>query len=220
VVVFNFENAEVTHNNLGGVGPGDGDEYVMYKGIGSFNGDPIDMKVVTHNSDYQAGKPYKTGLEGKSGQINVKIGSVANMTFTFLDDVTQQPVTLPAFYITIFDLDWGPAGNEVVEVKGYESLALPLDPEFDYEEANGSIKATSTMQGNACDNPTDPEDLGIVTCKGLTVDTKRRSFSVLFRHQSSFDITFSAPAKKDEVKPDSGRNLQFAGTSALSDQCS
>merc|ERR1711920_255612 len=192
----------------------------MYKGIGTFNGDPIDMKVVTHNSYYLAGKPYLTGLEGKSGQINVKVGSVANMTFSFIDDVNQQPVTLPAFYITIFDLDWGPAANEKVVVKDYESLALPDDPEFKHEEADGGITATSTKRGNACDNPTDPENLDIITCKGLTVDTKRRSFSVLFRHRSSFDITFSAPAKKEGVKPDAGRNLQFAGTSALSDQCS
>jgi len=223
VVEFNFEHAEVTHRNLGGVGPDKGPEHLMYKGIGKFNGNPFDMKVVVHNADYKAGKPKKTGLEGKSGQINVKVDSQANMTFSFIDDADGSPVTLPAFYISIFDIDWGPAADEVVMVKGYEEIVIPTDHEYDVCDgpASDGKTFTSTMPGNACDNPPDPENLGIITCKDLTVDTEKRSFSMLFKEKSSFDITFVVPGKEGKTPfKTAGRNMQFAGSCGISDPCS
>lgn len=224
VVELNFENATVSHNNLGGQGPDDGEAWLLYSGIGKLNGNPFDMKVVTNNDDY-LGKIEKNGLNGKAGQINVKVESHADLTFSFIDSTTGDPVTLDAFYISLFDIDYGPAADEVIKVNGYDTINIPEENEYNVVDGlDGGKTFTSDRYGDLCDNPKDPHNMGIVKCKRKFVDQRKRSFSMLFKHKSGFDVTFLVPAKPNTEKlrakyPGGGRNMQFSGTSALSDEC-
>merc|ERR1712178_423362 len=103
------------------------------------------MQVSILNDDYEAANAKNSGLTGKSGQINVKIGSRAEMEFSFLDSKSESPVELPAFYISIFDLAKPKGPTEKVTVNGYDDIIFPEKTEYQVEDAMDGGKLVTAL---------------------------------------------------------------------------
>merc|ERR1719210_1634384 len=106
-VSFDFFDAQLSQNNLGGVGPDSGSEEIRYKHVGNSSGRPFDL-VVKAISKYQCNDRQRNGLSGKYGVINLKAGSKTDFRFSFKDSATGAPVVLEAFHFSVLDLDESP----------------------------------------------------------------------------------------------------------------
>jgi hypothetical protein len=91
VLDWNFFDAEVTQNNLGGLGPNLEDKHeIRYSGViskGSLHGD----LVVTSGAGYIVHNATQNGLGGEFGQINVRGTSHAQFTFNLVETGTDTP---------------------------------------------------------------------------------------------------------------------------------
>jgi len=220
VVNFDFLHAQVLSNNLGGEGPGTGPEFIRLGRVGNLSGEPFDMKIETLNEDYKVSNPKLNHAKGHTVQINLATTKEAQMKFTLLWPGTDDPVTLPAFYISVFDIDQNGHSGEQVFVKGYDEIIIPEDKEYDVEDTDGGKTMTSKIFGRLCDNPTDPWNLTMITCFGVTVDTRRRSFTMLFKEKSSFELTFRVLLlRPGRSYHNTGRNLLIAGPSDFTEPC-
>jgi len=148
---WNFFNAKVTVNNLGGVGPNKSDKQeIRYSNVA----DEIDLVLTI---DANQAKPYVTnptckddegnkcvigvdkdcpkpgmtcgddnnGIHGKFGQVNVKGDTSVAMKFTLVDAGTDDPVDIAPgqkVFFSVFDMDASIQGaNEYVD------FTTPLD---------------------------------------------------------------------------------------------
>merc|ERR1712113_275437 len=181
------------------------------------------------NDDYTPHVPRKgsnTNLEGETIYINVAVGSSADLLVSFVEHGTTDYVMLPAFYMSILDIDgWegAPAGNggpliqeEVVDVQGYDMMIQPAISEYAVDETVGpnTVRITAEEAGGGCDNPRNPGALGTVTCLGRTVVQERRTVSFLFRDTFQYRIKLSTTGTGP-----GGRNYAIAAWSALVDPC-
>ena len=115
--------------NLGGTGPVFTDpEELRYAAVGRVNGADFDL-VIRNTTEYLGKKTRPSGCNGVFGLINVAKGSVVDMDFAFEDSLTQQPITVPEFFFSFFDLDEQKnsakkGGKEKIHLSGYTSFAL------------------------------------------------------------------------------------------------
>lgn len=227
---INFFESVVTHSNLGGVGPDSGAEELRYTNIGTVNGAVVDLKV-TAAGDYQKAGT-NNGKNEKYGRINVLGGHSGDMTFTIVASGTDNEVEIGEIHFTILDIDTSTLGRmqEKVYISGFHSFSIDLDTEFQIERADdGRTLFSASHHGHGCDNPTDPEQLGQVTCPdpsnpGNThvVDQSKRAVMVVYQNVASWTVTFSATCDLNiggSEDCSSGRNFFFAGTSSLESRC-
>ena len=145
-VDLSFKTSVLKMNNLGGTGPGTGNQVIMYDDVGSYGGDSIDLVVsVKDGSNYITKNSNNNGLRcmndatdeeylcdlnenvnGYFGQINLDQGEKTTLLFRFYkggsypDD--PEPFVLPAFKASIYDIDMGSNGVvENVVVKGWKT---------------------------------------------------------------------------------------------------
>jgi len=202
--------------------------------VAKVNGKDVSMivrvcKAIANNADYHCSEDYvayepnerrkgdNTNLEGETVYINVKAGTKAQLKVSFEDSNGNQ-VSMPAFYLTILDLD-GPSKleNEAVTVRGFSKLILPETRDYIVSEpqAGGARTITATEVGAGCDNPRNPATLAMVECGGRTVNQRARTFSALFENTFTYELTLSA----EDVEGSGGRNFALAGWSALVEPC-
>jgi len=134
-VDLDIAKAKVTSNNLGGLGPKSGEQAIRYSGVGTYNGDSLDLVVTVRAGEYVKNnvRPvngmicgnlnsgnHGTGhvicnSGGHFAQINVRAGPKsykAQLRFTVQKTKNKQAVTLPGFAVTFFDIDQNQAdGN-------------------------------------------------------------------------------------------------------------
>merc|ERR1712228_623652 len=69
------------------------------------DGASVDL-VLTNTSDYvgDTGSTKVNGKYGKLGNINLQVNNKVNISFKFVN-AQDQPVTLPCFYFSVFDID-------------------------------------------------------------------------------------------------------------------
>ena len=123
------------YNNLGGEGPNVGDpEEMRFRGAGSYLGSPIDI-VITTSSPYERVTNYITaqGCFGQFGAIQVRRSQQVGFDVSFVDQVSGNPVTLPGFYWTFFDIDGQDEWREGVRVSGFESYTTEPNTYVDIE---------------------------------------------------------------------------------------
>merc|ERR1711959_340937 len=121
VMDWNFFNAEVTENNLGGVGPDTGAKEIRYTGVA--NG--MDL-VLTTDDDYAVNPKVNAyeidgdtkmldgagnnGINGKFGQVNVKGNTAVKLTFTLMESGSNIPADVApdqTVFFSVYDLDTG-----------------------------------------------------------------------------------------------------------------
>jgi len=170
-----------------------------------------------------------------------------SFVFAFVDSATDEPVVLPSFYLSFFDLDRDAATAEAVCVGGGRGLVgffgggggapdvarETLSTACDGSAAvGGSLRFEATAVGGGCDNPSNRFDLVVVPCgdecgedgpccgsgdDGCHADQAERSVTLAFRNASAVEIRLSA---SPEAGPRNwGRNFLFAGASGLVGAC-
>lgn len=219
-VRLDFFNSQLAHKNLGGLGPDEGSMDMRYTRVGRKDGRPFDL-VVRNTSFYRSHNQGRNGLAGGDGGygiINVKAGSAVDLHFSFEDSESKAPLVLPAFHFSFLDLDESRRTKERLSIGGFENYTLDSETEVAVKPVAGGAVFESTRVGFLCDNPRDPMTLGEVTCKGQSVNQKRRAVTFLFSNVSGFDLNLEASCRKNCGRQ-GGRNFLFAGSSALSYSC-
>ena len=236
---INFEDATLVYNNLGGFGPNSGDpEQIRYGGIGTKNGERIDL-VVTASAGYAAANANNNGLNGKFGQINTLVGTESVFTFTFVNfDAGDAVTTIGDFYFSAFDLDKSKKTTEfwcfddedgaTLEYEDSDAMVVINQGVACDGGAGASTLFTANAMGFGCDNPDDPSNLRVIECPDdacsnycddsrgryddyFPIDQKQRSVTVAYQgDRESFHFTATVVGSGS-----GGRNLVFAGTSTL-----
>jgi hypothetical protein len=207
-----MEFTKVIQNNLGGKGPQTGAPELRYEAVCTVahasppTFDTLDL-AVTSVSDYVPAKSIKNGIRGKYGTINLMNSNKGDWLFSFYKSGTNIPYTVGYAAFSIFDIDSGNPGKEIVTLGGYKSFTVGNETELLVESSGGSLKLTSTTLGIEADNPSDP--------MALTVQQRARSVTFDIESAASFPLTFEIT--NGDVG--TGRNLLFAGSSSLTEMC-
>jgi len=211
--VLDFFSATMEHTNLGGQGPDSGAPDMRYANIGTKAGEALDLVVKTH--DYESGSHVvnRPGLNGKFGQISVNAGKMLDLTFTFVEHGTDNPVELDMFDFSFFHLGRSPRKTAVVYAREFEQYFSSEDFEYEIEPAaEGYTGFRATSQARGCHRPDDPDSLGEVSCSGMEVDQTKQSVMFAYARRSSFDIRLEVTC--DRGRCDGARNILFAGRSS------
>jgi len=224
-IKLDFFHSTLTHNNIGGMGPDSGVENMRYSHVGNrtvFNKNEEQTKafdlIVKASSGYKAQKQETNGLSGSYGIVNLAAPSSTDLSFSFEDSETGEPVTLEAFHFSVFDIDQSKKAQEKMQVGGFNSYTVYPHSEVHQEiTGDGRTLFKSTAIGHLCDNPKDPLALGEVTCKEQTVDQRKRAVTFVYADKQNFDVSLEATCSSGTC---SGRNFLFAGSSSLSFPCS
>jgi len=241
-----YSACSVTVNNLGGQGPNfDEPEQIRYSNVGTYDGETFDMIIeIRPESSYTPANYDNNGLNGKFGIVNILLGATVDFQVSFLHSTTDELITLPYLYFSFFDLDQGSNTQEnlcmnnnqfyslhIIDNNEEVTMSTSTSPcsEVDDDSTTGStiLSSNSESRGFGCDNPDDPNTLGVVTCEDCTescevdgknaeyfpIDQRNRSVSFTFVDVNQFYFTFGVD---DTTGNTNGRNLLFAGRSSLS----
>mmetsp|Transcript_8955 Transcript_8955/g.16119 ORF Transcript_8955/g.16119 Transcript_8955/m.16119 type:complete len:430 (+) Transcript_8955:56-1345(+) len=217
-----MENSHLVTNNLGGAGPDtDSPKELRFTGVATIDGANVDL-VVQSMSTYQPGVAEGNGVFGEFGRINVKEGSSVDLKFSFVDGKSGQPVVLPAFYLSIFDIDQSERGDQTesvtVDVGGMDQYVTDSMSEVLVAPgAQGKVVFTSTRHGAPCDDPKDPWEFSEVKCDGSRVDQRLRAVTMHFSNVATVSLSPSVSCTGEECF--GYRSLIFAGSSGLVDGC-
>ena len=238
------ESSILLYNNLAGFGPDGPDEDVppvfQVANVGMYNDEYIDLVISVTQGDYpnmywaDIANQNRLKTDNKVGQINVN--ELLSPTFLFSFYVggsypnDPQPVVLPAFKFSIFDIDQSQKLGEEIVIKGWKYALFDHDtdeleisdttcpPELNPMGEN-CLYAKSSDLGTGCDNPIDPLVLDSeFDCGDGIVDQFARSFQLEFENKSSFEVffrSFHLPGKTST----GGRNFNFAFRSAWDELC-
>lgn len=218
-------NSDLAHNNLGGKGPNAGDANIRYEGVGVSNGKSFDL-VIEAASAYTPGNSpdngYECGMEssscttGRYAQISVAAGTSVDLTLSFQDSTTRNPVTLSSFLFSIHDFDQlDSTVKEEVYITGFTGTPIVSNSsEVNVKkQADGRTRFQSTMVECDGDDPLNPMFLGPLTCGGKSIDTKARSVALLFGNTDSIAMTLNATCSG--CAPGKHRNFIFTGNTNL-----
>jgi len=188
-------------NNLGGMGPGRGDNVIKYKHVTKVDGKDVNLVISTDDTYYQANIAKSAyGQTGKSfiGKYNgggprgrsdvMAIGSLATGDFTLSFDFTDDDgnaVVVPHLPMTFFDLDGSTrvGGKSYEEIETHDALAI-LTVE--------GTKVTHSCAGGICKSEGAKVEIDIpADFTHLTSTTKKAAITFFFESKSSFDITYT-----------------------------
>jgi hypothetical protein len=203
--VLNFTQATVTHSNLGGMGPDDGPETIVYQDIGQNNGEIIDM-IITAAGAYVPNDALKNGVHSDHfGNVNLKVNNQVNLTFRFTNR-DGMPRPMDPFYLTFYDIDQGMSheSRESVSIWGFQQFKVAEDTELDVIPL-GDDAATfqSTLRGGKVDNPKHP--------RFLTEVEEERTVVLTMPATSEFQVTLT---ESNYASVEQGRNFLFSGPSS------
>jgi hypothetical protein len=248
-VQLSLQTATLTANNLGGNGPWDtsGAPEMRYSGIGVVDDKVLDLVVtIKEGSDYNPVNSDNNGMtcfstedspntdcttDADFGQINLG-GENQEVTFVYtIEDQEGNPVVLPGFAFSAFDIDRAANTPETYMIKGWSHALYDetnTEAEFSLDKpgycegvAENCLYAYSTEIGRGCDNPVDAMDLGPVICPAgkPPVNRKLRSFMVEYENTSSFEMYFATTCSTCSTGGGGGRNVVFAFESMWQNDC-
>jgi len=199
---LNFDRAGVSPNNLGGLGPDAGREGMLFTGVSTFEGQEVDL-LVNASASYTPGKVERNGKGSLVGRININSTGPVQLTFALLKSGTQDPMTLPKVFFTLFDVSARGAGGDDLEI-----VAEGVSEYFVSEQTLVAVRTNGSrcIFGPAEDPPAplDPSKAGV---KDMRLDSVNRSVLLVYRNTSEFALDVKArpgPA---------GRDFEFAGWS-------
>jgi len=237
VTELNFDDSTVSVNTLQ---KEDGE--LRYDNVGLFENEPLDLVVTVSSGDYtdikkvwkkreKKNRNGKEKEEGKIGRINLQTvknkpkSGEGNFEFCFVKTGTVEPVTLPRFTFTAFDLDdrgkntkLGQSIREkvIIDTSQVESFFLTETTEVKLQCENrtpysGTCDGARTVfrssrPGGGEDNPIDPNN--------LTQDQRDRTVEFTFKDKACFELTFDhfCPADQDYWKKESfGKCKRYNG---------
>merc|ERR1711907_417166 len=194
---WNFFNAQVTQNNLGGVGPDSGAEEIRYSNVA--NG--MDL-VLTTDAPYKVNdvvKDYDGVMMSGKGNTAVKL------TFTLVEEGTNIPADVApdqTIFFSVYDLDTGKGTEYAQFTTDVDSWSVTETTTAKVRMVKGKLYAEAGRPGNDEDNPTDPLD--------MTQVQKDSAVWITYKGRNTWGLTFGEKGNTSKKKP-GGRNLLFAG---------
>mmetsp|Transcript_22691 Transcript_22691/g.60487 ORF Transcript_22691/g.60487 Transcript_22691/m.60487 type:complete len:389 (+) Transcript_22691:97-1263(+) len=227
VTTFDFTNAEIVHNNLGGFGPNAGDpEEIRYGNLGTLlDGTPVGLVITVANENgnvYQAANAAKNGVHNGMGQINVAGSSKVLLNFQVINTNTGKELCIGPAGMTFYDLDGGNGNNdhkqyEVISVCPNDATVLsdaynpPYNVPTNVEEANRiNPNCLAWKMKDPISNvqdPTDPDK--------LTDEQVAQTLTELWSNLCNFQVYFEAV----NGAANSGRNFWFTGLGSQTNEC-
>lgn len=204
MVSIDFQKAEMTSSNLGGLGPDTGVKEMLFQNVGVVDGQPFDL-VITNTTLYAAKNVKMNNQVAQlGGSINGKAPEPLGFQFRFVRSGTRTPVTLKEFYFSFLDLDkHGRRCSEQIEIRGFEKYYVTRASELRISTAvDGYTKFAASTHHQTGDNPKDVNN--------LTPKQANRAVTLLFARRSDFDVIFTVA----KCKKGSG-NLFFTGSTSL-----
>lgn len=199
----------VTYANLGGLGP----DHDKPRGIRYGDVTKVAVKnqprtvdlIITTTNKYVPCMAYRSGMHGSFGTVNLANGEDVTLIFTFIDALTDEPIAMPGFHFSFFDLDQGmnDEAQETLITSGFSKVHL-MDPTGVKMKLlpDGRTEFKSSEQGGFKTNPSDPTS--------LTESQAKQSVQFEFPPgASSLEVEFSITNGRR------GRNFMFAGMSSL-----
>ena len=160
-VDLSFARSTLTINNLGNQGPEFGkDPIMLFSGVGEFDGKVLDLKVsIKDGYGYHLANNKNNGVlchstsgnpdtescnnQADFGQINLSGGDQETMiVFQIQDQATGEPVVLPGFAFSNFDIDHGVKERYVI--KGWTNAL------YDHDNTEAYF---SESEAGWCDGP-------------------------------------------------------------------
>lgn len=168
---------EVTHNNLGNVGPDTGTEGLYYH-VKTEKGEEMYMDV--HATSFKSDNA-GMGMRGAFGSINVAGNTEALLHVSFRDFETKKPVVVDDFSLSFFDLDHDQSGLKALTIEGDWSMAVVAQETslLVHRAAESKIAFHATEESE----PGDPEDPNV-----LTLNQYNKAVTVRFQHADHFRI--------------------------------
>lgn len=211
-IVGDWTLSTLKRNNLGNQGPDVGQEGIRYGNVVQVNDRDVDL-VVNALTPYERFHKSRNGLNGRVGKINLYHERDVDLRFSFVDAETDEPVTMGAFTLSVFDLDEGPDGTakETITAGGFSSdYMMDFTSLRTSDLPDGRRQYSSTTHGRGTNNPSDPFDLSEVAA-AHTVSLEYPE------GLSEFTLNYAVTKAADkELRPDyMGRNFLFAGASSL-----
>jgi hypothetical protein len=210
VRLLDFTKAKLVVNNLGGEGPEkflpNGDEAPHEMRFRDLVVDKAVDLVVTTQAGYRAHNANRNGILSGNGQINAKSGTKTPLTFTFVDEGTNNPYVMHKFYITFSDVDERHKGKEVesIRVTGFDTYYTNDDLSI-VNNDDGVPTFQSSDYGNYDDNEFSPDS-------PLPVQLSH-AVTYLFTNKASFNAVFEINTGGRSINK--GRNILFSGISQL-----
>jgi len=204
-------NSTILRNNLGGLGPGSGDEGILLSNV--FPASDLNVSLlISAVTNYKANNVTKNGIRGDFLEFNLRTNSKVTITFIFVDQNTLQPKQVPSFFMNFFDMDGmqNLYGREIITFNQADIIEdfLTPDTHVSTERSAGGTTVTynATQWGAIEDNPTHP--------LSMTDLQRDRTVGLLFRSLSQFSATFRV-SKQPRGWKFNGRKMMFSGSSAL-----
>jgi len=208
-IFLDFSYATVTCNNLGGQGPDDDcDEMVYYQNVSV----GYDLKLVA-TTEYAPRNVSMNGLSGDFGSINLQKDAHVDVIATLIDAETGMELTRGrSFFLTIWDIDQGRTGDDGIATLQENVTVSPIykwsamqDPGFVAYQHDRDRYSFVSNDPSRNDNPTDQDN--------PTEEQKHRAVGLYFENRSSFFLSLTTGGK---IGGNGGRNIQFGGESWLS----
>jgi len=150
------------HSNLGGQGPDSGAAELRFSNVAT----GVDLKVVS-TSAYSVNDNLRNTARGCFGVINVAKDSTVNLTFSFVESGTDDPVLfggIPGIsksklFFSFFDLDCSASGCESVTLDSASAKNFYLDDSTELALEYSNVDTTSFLRlaastfGVGSDNP-------------------------------------------------------------------
>jgi len=153
---------DLIHNNLGGFGPGCGEESLVFRAQ-AFREDhqpqDIELRVrVKPGSRYEPAGNQRNGLSQHDGVIILKAGSNATLLFNFHNLTTRKPMKLSDVSLTFYNLHVGHDANssQYVEASGYDTMTMMSHTDVKCTKHDGITRFTGTAEGSEYDEPANP----------------------------------------------------------------
>jgi hypothetical protein len=161
----------------------------------------VNLLISTDESvwPYSPANPARNNVNGQFIEINMMCGGATVFNVAFTDATTGEPVAIPEFTLTIYDVDQGGSdenavGRESVTVCGARSFGA--DSHYlEITEEGDCTTAASTRFGNRGNNPTS-------TC-GMDEEQLGSSIDFAFHATDSANINFALEACRR------GRSIMF-----------
>merc|ERR1711865_501124 len=157
VMDWNFLNAKVTQNNLGGMGPDSGAREIRYAGVS--NG--IDLILTTDAAYVVNPKVKEYEIDGVTRQLNGAGNNDVKLKFTLVEAGTDIPADVApeqTVFFSVYDLDTnGPSGYEFVDfTTPVDSYSVTKTSTARIRGNDAHLVATALRKGDDSGNPTDP----------------------------------------------------------------
>jgi len=160
------------------------------------NNRPTVDLIITAKPGYTPGNPSRNGLENGFGNINVKMGTVADLNFRFVEktELTQK-VKIDKVSLAFYDLDEGKRGRGRTSIETCDGVHGFVTPTTELSQVRVKaapskerrcMKTTTCVRGGKTNDPSSPE--------AITDDHLKRALTYTFSDVRNFNVRLSSNA--------------------------